>query len=319
MRVLIITRFYKNGQTTHVADLCAELIRQGHQVMLVITQLHDPIYVQWLNARRILYLTTSDPRKLYKHLVEWQPDIIHNHSAHTLAATIDLGQHLQVRTLTTVHYLDFEPRELLQEQSAVVLISEEMKAFFSNLSVPTFVVENGVNIPLPNHFRKPWQKRALILAQVTAEKEENFRRISRDLLDWGWKVTSAGNWRFKGVKHLGWVNDVWPLLKQADLVVGTGRAIREGMAANSAVWILGTYSDGLVTPENVELLRQTNFSGRTSKREYCSQSASGDLKDPSIERLQALGNFGRQYASEHFSSKKMAEKLALIYKGILES
>lgn len=317
MRILIMTRFYKNGQTTHVVDLAEDLIRQGHQVILSFTQLHDPIYIQWLKKKGIPHIITFDPLRLQNHLKRWRPEIIHNHSVHTLKATVSLGRSLKIPTVTTVHYLDFAPRKVLEEQDAIILISEEMDAQFKSLGVPTFVVENGITIPTYLQ-RKSWQKRALFLAQVTPEKEKNFSLMAQSLLNWGWSVQSAGNWRKKGVKHLGWVNDVNPLLKQVDLVIGTGRTIREGMAQGRVVWILGAYSDGIVTPDNVDLLRVTNFSGRKRRLNFSPDEAALELKEPCPERFQALGNFGRQYAVENFSISKMAKKIVSIYTSLLE-
>lgn len=313
MRILIVTRFYKNGQTTHVVDLCSELIRQKHQVILIITHLYDPVYLGWLRDRKIPHLVTSDPYKLRKHIQEWRPQIIHNHSAHTLQATLLLGRELHIPTLTTVHYLDFAPRELLQEQDGAIFISKEMEEHFGSLDIPTFVVENGITIPQGTPPRHSWKKRALFLAQVTKEKESNFQVMAQSLLEWGWTITSAGNWRYRGINSLGWVNDVSPLLRQADLVVGTGRTVREGMAHGAAVWVLGAYSDGLVTPENVEKLRRTNFSGRTTREIFSPKAAALDLREPSLERFSKLGNFGRQYAQEHFSLEAMVKKLIPIY------
>ena len=231
MRILVMTRFYRNGQTTHVLDLCVELLQLGHRVLLAIADLNDVVYLQWIKLEGIPHLLTANPDRLYRRLSKWQPDIIHNHSAHTLPTAIQLGRQLHIPTVSTVHYLDFAPRELLEEQQAVILISREMQARFADLRVPTFLVENGVRLGRLKPRSKRWRQLALILAQVTPDKRDNFLQLSQSLLNWGWDVLSAGNWQYPGVKYLGWTHEVTPLLKQANLVVGTGRAIREGMAA----------------------------------------------------------------------------------------
>ena len=269
----MVTRLYRNGQTTHVFTLCAELLRQGHHVFLLVSPHHDPIDLQWLQQTGIPYATTLNLTRLSKYLAQWRPQIIHNHSAHTISAAITLSRLLQIPIVTTVHYLDFAPVDLLAKQDAVIFISSEMKANFEYLPVPTFVIENGIPLPQGHPTLKPWQRQALFLAQVTPEKEENFQMMSESLLAWGWQVTSAGNWRHKGIQNLGWVKEVQPLLRHSNLVIGTGRAVREGMAAGCAVWVLGAYSDGLVTPNNVGLLQQTNFSGRSSKKPFCPEKA----------------------------------------------
>ena len=312
MRILLSTRFYKNGQTTHVMALCTELMRQGHQVLLIISHLNDPIFARWLRQKKIRYITTLDPLRLSKLVGKWQPQIIHNHSSHTIGVMTVLGEQLWIPTITTVHYLQFEPISFLAEQDAVILISQEMSKHF-HLPVPTFVVENGVPLPQYSRSTKPWHKEALFLAQVTPEKQKNFQEMSESLLEWGWNVSSAGNWHHKGIKQLGWVNEVGPLLGKTNLVVGTGRAVREAMASGSTAWVLGDYSDGLVTPKNVATLEETNFSGRSSRKAFCKKDAAKYLEKPTPQKMQALGSFGRKHAQKHYSIQSMVETLSTIY------
>lgn len=318
-RILLTTRYYLNGQTTHVFTLCSELLRQGHEILLVITHLDPFQYAPFLRQAKIPFTTNTDPERLLNLLKNWQPELIHNHSAHTLTLTLELGHQLQIPTLSTIHYLDFQPLELLEKQDAVIFISEEMKELFSNLTIPGYVIENGVPLPQGKVQNKPWEKNALFLAQVSTEKEKNFRAMAESLLAWGWNVTSAGNWRFPGVNYLGWVNNAELLLEQNNLLIGTGRAIREGMASACTCWILGEYSDGLLTPERIERLQKTNFSGRQTKSQFSPYDAAPFLQHPSPSVFQTLGDFGRSYARQHFSIKAMVEKLSLLYQTLYET
>ncbi len=311
----MITRFYKNGQTTHVKDLCSELMRQGHQVLLIINEFHDPRYARWLKAAKIPYVTTTDPSKVEKCIQRLlpNPQIVHNHSVHTLPLASTLRDLLQIPSVTTVHYLNFDALELLHKQDAVILISLEMQKTFAHLASISYVVENGVVLPSQHPKRNPWRKRVLILAQVTPDKEENFRRMTNSLLAWGWDVSSAGNWYYKGITSHGWVNDVRALLRESDLVVGSGRAVREAMAWGIPAWVLGSFSDGLVTPENVTQLEETNFSGRASKEPFLQCNAASYLQNPSPVKMKELGAFGQERAKQHYSIGLMAEKLIGVY------
>jgi hypothetical protein len=313
LRILVMTRFYRSGQTTHVFDLCSELLQRGHRVLLAISDLNDVVYLQKIKTEGFPHILTSHRESLRKQVAKWGPDLIHNHSSHTLPTALYLGQQLNIPTVTTVHYLDFEPVDLLEQQAAVVLISREMREQFQSLQVPTFVVENGIRLTPLRTRTKRWRQRALILAQSTPEKQENFHCMSQSLLSWGWEVLSAGNWRLPGVKNLGWVHNVAPLVKQANLVIGTGRAIREGMAAGCAAWVLGAYCDGLVTKDNVCRLEEANFSGRTSKGRFVPSEAAPFLEQPEPEFFQALGKFGRRWAQLRFSSLRMVRSLEQVY------
>ena len=282
-------------------------------MLLIMTDLHDPTYSRWLRKARISFITTSNQAKAVRYCSKWfaGPHIIHNHSSHTMALAKTLSSQLHIPTITTVHYLDFELMGSLASQDAVILISPEMDEVLGTLGPPTYIVENGV--PLPLLHRKAWRQQALFLAQVTPDKEDNFRRMTECLLSWDWNVHSAGNWKHKGVVQYGWVNRIYPLLAQSDLVLGTGRAVREAMIAGKPAWVLGTYSDGLVTSSNVEHLRKTNFSGRSSKQRFEASDAALHLKNPVPSILQALGSWGRRYAEQHFSIEDMTRKLIAIY------
>ncbi|NMB21336.1 MAG: glycosyltransferase family 4 protein [Firmicutes bacterium] len=318
MRVILTTRFYKNGQTTHVTDLCTELMRQGHQVLLIINHLHDPPYARWLQETMIPHVTTTELGKLKKsiHRLLPQPHIIHNHSVRTLPLANTLGKIFQIPKVTTVHYLDFDAN-LLCTQDAVISISQEMQAQLKKLGITSHVIENGVRIPKQLSTRNTWKKAALFLAQVTPAKEANFRQMTESLLDWGWTITSAGNWSHRGVTAHGWINDVGAVLRDSDLVIGSGRAVRQAMAWGKPAWVLGTYSDGLVTPENIVQLEETNFSGRFSKQPFSRSKASVYLENPSPKEMQELGHFGRRHATEQFSIERMVKKLVLIYESCL--
>ncbi len=314
LRIVMLTRFYRNGQTTHVTDLYRELVRQGHEVLLILTQLHDPEYSRWLRQTKVRYITTSNPARIEGYIAKYlpHPHIIHNHSSHTLSVAAALSQLLGIPSVTTVHYLSFRPINLLAKQKAIILISPEMRQVFGRLPANTYVVENGVPIPYPKPV-KPWRRKALFLAQATEDKQSNFRSMTESLLAWGWEVSSAGTWRHDKITCHKWVNDVSPLLQEANLVIGTGRAVREAMAWGTPAWVLGAYSDGLVTPENVAELETTNFSGRSSKKAFARDEAALYLENPSPKELHALGEFGHRYASKHFSIQNMAKELFDIY------
>lgn len=317
MRILLISRFYRNGQTTHILTLCETLKQQGHDVLLIMSRLNCTFYQSWLTSKGIRFYTHGDPLRLINSLRLWGPQIIHNHSAHTLAAALSLGDHLNAPVVTTVHYHEFIPQLLLCKQGAVIVISKEMLKAFRMRQSPVFFLENCVPIPPKPVCDKTRGKSALFLARVSKEKNENFRLMSQKLLDWGWEVESAGTWRFPGLKHWGWQVEVWPLLERATLVIGTGMAIREAMAAGCAAWVLGDYCGGLVTPCKIEAMRSANFSGRHAKKPFSAAAARLFLEHPDPEMLEALGSFGRNYALRHFSLQQMVRKLVKIYEYVL--
>ena len=174
MKIILTTRFYRNGQTAHVTDLCTELMRRGRKVLLIITGLHDPAYLRWLKSKRIPFATASNPNQLKKYLrrTQFTPHIIHNHSSHTLELAAALSSHFNVPSVTTVHYLDFPRSELLTGQSAVIFISREM-AEFSGPGSSVHIVETGFPFPFPSPESTVAQGGAL-LGPSYGGKQENF-------------------------------------------------------------------------------------------------------------------------------------------------
>lgn len=313
MRILMLTRFYLNGQTTHVFQLCHALQKRGHKVFLIASRLDHPSYVQWLKKNGIPFSRTHRPASLVHSFRGLRFDVIHNHSAHTLPDSLQLSQALQIPLVATCHYLDFEPLDILGKAHAVVAISEEMAAQLPFPRERIHVVENGVPLPRNvNLTNRP--KEAVILARVTPKRRLAYAQMVEVLGEHGWEVTTAGGWRHPGTRSLGWVQNPHPILGRAQLVVGTGRAIREGMAAGCIGFVLGDRLDGVVTPATVEALRRTNFSGRTSSLEPTPEALQGALEELESWGTANLMKFSRQYALDHFGIDKMVDALLTVYR-----
>lgn len=312
----MLTRFYLNGQTTHVLELSHSLQAMGHAVFLIVSRLDHPGYINWLREKRIAYSRTDRPLGLLAALKRGQFDVIHNHSAHTLASSLQLSNELQIPLTATCHYLDFEPMEMLERADAVVAISDEMAAHLPISPAMIRVVENGV--PIPHHVTLTGRpKKAVVLARMTPNRTEGYHSVVEELVRMGWEVTIAGNWRHPRARSIGWTQAPSKLLHQAQLVIGTGRAVREGMAAGCVGLVLGDYLDGVVTPNNVRKLRHANFSGRATKRKPTPAEIQRELSELSSTRLLSLMRFSRQYAKEHFDQKDMAIRHIQIYEEVL--
>jgi hypothetical protein len=313
LRIIMMTRFYLNGQTTHVLDLCHALQKRGHRVFLIASRLDHPAYARWLQEKGIPFNRTDRPTDLVHYLRRLRFDVIHNHSAHTLDAALQLGSLLEIPVIATCHYLDFEPVNLLRRTHAVVAISEEMAA---QLPLPTQqirIVENGVPIPAAVEWHNR-SREAVVLARVDQSRSTAYGQAVDALLELGWRVSIAGGWRHPGAHAVGWTINPNKLLQRARLVLGTGRAIREGMAAGCVGLVVGDYMDGIVTPANVETLRRTNFSGRTGKQTPSPERFRSELAKLQSWNLGDLMMFSRTYAKKHFDINKMADAMASIYR-----
>lgn len=248
-------------------------------------------------------------------------DVIHTHSVHTLDLALELGKMHGIPVVATCHYLDFQPLKTLAKANKIITISQEMK---NKLHLPhrkTVTIENGVDTALIRPAKKNnFQPYAVFLARVTQEKEPAFRKLTELMIEYGWRIMSIGNWRPNNpeIVSRSWQANIAPYLRRADLVIGTGRAIREGMVAGCAACVLGDYFDGLVTPDNVEPLRKYNFSGRAFKINLPHPSATKIFKSLSDEQnLREVQHFSYLYGKDNFTLKDMVQKTIAVYQSTL--
>lgn len=107
-------------------------------------------------------------------------------------------------------------------------------------------------------------------------------------------------------------------LARSDVVVGTGLAIMEGMAAGNAAIVLGRQYGGIVTPEFVAAAADgPDFSGQPGPltREPTAEAIAADLdhlrNDP--ERLRQLQRWSEAYARRYLSLDAMTAAVVAEY------
>ncbi|HKM16960.1 MAG: glycosyltransferase family 4 protein [Firmicutes bacterium] len=323
MRILVLTRFYLNGQTTHVLSLCSQLSRFGHQPYLAMANFHHPAYYQWLRSNKIQFTANTSFQALDQLAAKHRFELVHTHSSHTLDLALELGRKHQIPVVATCHYLDFQPLAKLCEADRIISISREMQETLALPVQKTTTIENGVNTTgfKPRLWQKqaPDQPLALIVTRMTDRKEPGYAELVQALRKKGWRIKSVGNWRpiSLGLAYCGWQIELGEEYQKADLVIGTGRAIREGMAAGAAALVLGDYLDGIVTEENVELLRRFNFSSRASRQVPDQENIASELDKLTENRLRQLQEFSFHYAQKHFSEEDMAKAVVEVYQSCL--
>ncbi len=316
MKILILTRFYLNGQSTHVFSLCNELKRQGHSPFLVITHLNDPEYILYLRHSGLPYTTKDTLSYLRWYIKKYECDVIHSHSAHTLSIALELGQDLGIPVVATCHHLDFPNLAHLNSCTKVITISKEMQELLAINPRTSTVIENGIDTRLYRPQQTPYRSlTAVLLTRMSPQKEPGFILVSKMLIDHGWRVISLGNWHSRRlpIEYKGWKTRIEQTINKAELVVGTGRAVREGMAAGCACLVLGNKCDGLVAPANVKLLQYYNFSGRATKMTPTHQTLHPFISQLTTERISELGLFGHRYANTHFLITSMVANTVKLY------
>lgn len=310
MRILLASRFYLNGQTTHVLNLAKELKSLGHSVFLVLSYMNHSPTIEYLQKERIPF--SANPN-LERALVKGPPfDSIHTHSCHTILQALTLGSSHKLPVVASCHYLSFEPVNLLKKATQVVLISPEMKREM-NLE-QALVVENGVVIPKQKSLQKRKSKLLVVIGQMTKGKLPALINLKHAVESWGGQLVFIGSSHVRlPIPHLPWQVDLSDVFLKQPYIVGTGRTIREGMAHGCTCIVLGETLDGILTPHTVEAFRRCNFSGRANNEEPSRENLLKLLTTLDSLSIEELGTFGQKYAREHFCSKVMAREIEKIY------
>jgi hypothetical protein len=101
-------------------------------------------------------------------------------------------------------------------------------------------------------------------------------------------------------------------LGEADIVVGYGRSVLEGMSAGCAAYVLEHSADGWVTPATYPALEADGFAGSAFDRVVDVDALAGDLAG--YEPGMAVA--ARELVAKHHSPFDHANQLALVLKGL---
>jgi len=129
----------------------------------------------------------------------------------------------------------------------------------------------------------------------------------------------SGRKREEIIDFRGWRVDPAPIFREADVVAGSGRVIREGMASGHPCLLAGQLYGGIVFPGALDPAGH-DFSARgTHTHPAQVQRILADLTrlatDQSFART--LGRAGRAYALAHLGLERAAARTAEVYEEVL--
>lgn len=317
LKILLVTgNLLLGGLETHVYDLCCGLLTRGHQVSL-----YAPYIEAELRHRLVQKGVTLTNRP---EAAEF--DIIH---AHPWTWGLLRGLELSILTnkpLVATYHGRYRIvwDELRRHGAQIIAVSAEVQSYLGSGTV----IENGIDV---NWFKPVGTAPAsdpFTISFVGRLGGERWRAVNvlaevSDAL--GLQLHVVGDHKNlenqpvvkkKDIVWHGPLADIRPVLRASHVVFTTGRGVREAMASGRPVAVLNSLEyDGVVTEENVGVLRYYNFSGRATRRRPVK-----DLLATDIERLitdsrywSYLATWGRQYAEEHFRIETMIDAHEKIY------
>lgn len=329
VRILMLSHYFPSGQMTHVFALARELARQGHDVHVVNGRVRTSR--QWRYVRTLAGQVPCSVRlgaaRLTALARRLRPHVIHAHSKRTFALGAWLSRRTGIPLIITCHARtlirpEYEPA--FAQACRIICPWETLAAEMGPRGGRTRVIPNGIDLEqFPFRERPPRATlRVLYLGRVDQLRRAGVEALCRAVLGLpGVELVLASDrpgapW----VQHVGWLANPAPWLADSDVVVGTGRAVLEGLATGCAALVLGEGWNGLLTPANAASLARDNFIGRAGAVRPTPDAIRHALvqlqQDAGLRR--SLAVWGRRFVEERFDIRQVAAQTAGLYAEVLE-
>lgn len=325
MRVMVLTRFFQSGQTTHALELARELARQGH-VVTVLTQgrSHPDAWefgTQALAQEAIETLEAEETEHALSLARLAKPEILHVHSSDLIPLAKAIAQEEACPLVVTAHGLGVaRAHPEIAKADRVIAVGPRIYQELAGQGIGRLsLIANGVDTDRFRPGRKGRPFQIAYVGRIDGRKRSGLMELIEAVaMIPGARLLIASNEHpvHRACVSLGWVWDVAPLLAESHVVVGTGRAIREGMASGCAALVLGATYRGVVSPAALEngqngALWFPQDGGEAPKKDIIRRDLVRLLQDDRHRR--ALGRWGREYACRHFSLKQMVQEIVGLY------
>jgi len=296
MRILIThSRFLLGGSETYAITVGEQLERLGHTVSLFAGEASDE--GRELADSRGLELSTGDVATLAER------DDVDVVIAQDAAGAYALASAREIPQVFVMHgFASFEhPPQGLRPVPPVVALNNRVADYASALAAEPAVVRLRQPIDLwrfrPAGPARPRARRVLAFSNYIEPDRLAMLQAACD--DLGLELTSMGARSTTSVTPQQRIAD-------ADIVVGYGRSVLEGMVMGRAayVWDHGG-GDGWVTPESYAELEANGFAGAATDEIVGAERLREDLAAYSPE----LGALGYDLVRKHHSSARHAEEL----------
>ena len=201
------------------------------------------------------------------------------------------------------------------------------------LKILNFIKKNddAINISYISRMEGELASRAVRVSKILSEYAEKRGIKIRYLIvgdgkDFNYVVSSINQAMKKEqsieVKILGKRTDIPEIINYCDFVVSVSRSALESMACATPVILLGGEGyEGLLTKDNFEIAKKTNFTGRTSDKIFTDDKFLKDIEyligENSNGNSENLGGFLKKMVAENYSVEKVVDKTINVYKDVI--
>ncbi len=322
------------GIETHINTLAARLVRRACTVTLAFARITDPrIFADAKEAGA--RVVEASPRDVATYVTSGAYDLLHAHSFGASRLAARLHRTCGIPIVITLHGPGQGLPVAVGAGMHVIAVSQEIASTLQRAcGTRLSVIENGIDLTQfsrtipetnPPGRRSPRSQQrtrlhAVYLGRVGPSKRPGLVAL-HEALNSRPDVTLRfiANWSPDGDARPS--HAVQDSLEGADLVFSTGRGIREAMALGAAACVLGVYWDGLVTPERVDELRWSNFSGRSTRERPTPRAVALTVREllGTPARLAQLQAFSRSYAHNNFCLSHTVNRTVAVYERLTAS
>jgi hypothetical protein len=321
MRILLAnqTLALLAGSETWTATLAEQLKKAGHQVTCFSPQLG--IISQRLEdagIRCVDNLPSSDAARPFSIVLEPKADldfdfIIANHHDITKTLRERFPDKTIVATVHGVLHKAKGPRGeevIAPEHPAVgmadifVAVSEEVQAkLAADYGISAVIVRNFFDAKhfTPKRAPAPGKPKQILINTNYADKNDHEIKILKEVANhYGAKLAAVG-------QNFTQTADTRRAIEDADVVLGMGRSVLEGVAMGRLGIVHGRWgTGGVVNEKNVPTLRACNFSGRNSGGDFW--TAERFIEEIDANYNPAVMAWGTDYVRREHNVVKAAEE-----------
>jgi len=333
------------GLETYLATLLNKLAEDKNNNIHLITQQISAEMFDMLSSNVNLFVKeycNNTHNEYVEYIKSNNIELINSHPASALGISIILKRILNIPVVFTYHGLWGWNYHCHNEIDKLITVSNEVKDLLLNTSVKDKleVIQSGINTDLifddgrDNNIDDTLT--ILFSGRIDADKYfgikiliSALKQMNKDIV-----LNVAGDGSHYDelklhiqregvtgvVKPYGYVSDMNRVLNNADIVISTGRGIKEAMLCGKSCISMDCNSyDGIVNNENIKILEYANFSGRSKNKvttsiEVITRDITILLDD--IER-NSLGTWCKEYALDNYTSNNFVDKHIEIYKNII--
>lgn len=288
-------------------------------------------YVPVLENAGVKTVVCKTPDQLITHGDEFAPNVIHVHSSDLISFALTIGERARIPVVATCHGLDVAKKApCIKHVSKIIAVGNRVRdQLHEDGILGATVITNGVDTLKfrPSSRLETGQSisfypslRVAYVGRIDDRKRRGLSELIKAMSEIPRvQLHLAANMTVDhpNVTCYGWVADPSRLMRECDVVVGTGRAIREGLASGAVTIVLGETYGGVVSPKKALQLKATefDFSGKNGSIPLANQ-----IRPDLIRLIQndvktiELKRWSRLFACACFSIRRVFLETSIIYR-----